>query len=228
MDLLSESKGGRDPEGPLTEYERYLVDKIFSPENLPKRFKEYLLDYIPVNGNFDKASLVGAAALGGMAHLETKRLSADGPSFDFTVPQGYTHLRLIGEQDNTSGAHGIDLQFNGDTSAVYNWTEQGYLPGTGRTDAESLAQAGIRIGVSYNQVNSGWAPVEATIFDYAQATQKRTLATYGAYDGAHHAIRQSFGSYGLATPVPVTSLKVIVNGGFNFRSGSVFSLYGLV
>lgn len=217
-----------DPEAPLNEYEKYLLEKLLDPANLSEKFKKWVLDYVPVNGKFDRATLLGSTALGGMAHLETKRLESAQANVDFTVPAGYTHLELRAFQDNTHGAHGIDIQFNGDTGNNYAWVEEGYLPGTGRTDTESLSQPGIRVGVSYNQsADTGHSPIRATIFDYADTSHYiRTLAEYGGWDGTHFNVRHNMGAWG--NTAVVTSLRVLVNGGFNFEAGSVFSLYGLV
>lgn len=48
----------RDPSAPLTDYEKYLLEKLFSdPGQLPQRFKAWLTDYVSTNGSLHVSNM---------------------------------------------------------------------------------------------------------------------------------------------------------------------------
>lgn len=58
MKLEQRSEPQRDLDAPLTDYERYLMEKFFSdPEQLPVKFKNWVADYVATNGSFHVSSL---------------------------------------------------------------------------------------------------------------------------------------------------------------------------
>ena len=215
----------RDPESPLNDYEKYLVEKILDPNNLTDKFKKWVTDYVPTNGKFDRATLIGSTALGGMAHIETKTLASAVSSVTFEVPQTFTHLKLLGLQDNDTGAKGIGVQYNGDTGTNYSWVEEYVTSADVAAYDPSGPTSAARVGVSYNQGVS--AVFETTIFGYrSRPSGARSLGEWMAFDGSADSLRTIAGWWN--STAAITSLKVLVVGGGNFDVGSVFSLYGLI
>lgn len=176
---------------------------------------------------FQRLDVLDRAVARSMQHIETRKLTADAASAVLSVPSGYRHLKLIGMVDNPSGAHGVDVQFNGDTGTNYAWVEDGWSSTSGATDTVSETQNSARIAVCYNQGTGGQSPFETTIFDYANTSfNKRFSSIYGAFEGGGRNSRQSTGFWS-STAVIVSITVLIDAGAANLKSGSSFSLYGL-
>lgn len=140
--------------------------------------------------------------------------------FDFTnIPEDYSHLLLIGSQ-NTAGASGVGVRFNGDTANNYIWTDI-VASGGAITSGTSAATSLARIGAAWNSNHVG---VFTFIPFYRGGAQKRSLSIMYGHNGGAYDMRIHGGHW--SGTAAISRLQV-VGDTQNFNAGSIFSLYGI-
>jgi hypothetical protein len=104
-------------------------------------------------------SAISASKITSLGATLISQVSVDTPvaSISFSVPQTFTHLKLVGTLESSAAAPiSASLQCNNDTSAVYQWLRHSVFSGT---------------------IDQGWAAAQASIF----------LNHIGASSGGPHA-----------------------------------------
>jgi hypothetical protein len=152
------------------------------------------------------------------------------------IPQGFTDLQLVISAKSTGvGSSGYDaayLQFNGITSANYNWSTWWVTQGgasvqtTGGTSQTSMQCAEIWNSF-WGSAGRGIAVIDIPNYS-GTANGKGFTGSSSATDGGTVGIQQSYsGGLSAATSTAaITSLKVLMGTG-SFVADSTFSLYGL-
>lgn len=140
----------------------------------------------------------------------------------------YRHLRLVVATRNTSntGTGALITQFNNDSGNNYTFHAlRGY---NGTLAAESA--------VPYSSILSSWNPhgstnagnfgiAEAEILDWSSSVKNKTVRSLtGAISYA--SIVSMFSGVWMSTS-PITSIKLVAEGGNAFQVGSRYSLYGV-
>ena len=98
----------RDPESPLNDYEKYLVEKFFGdPNELPQKFKAWIADYAVTNGKINVSDIpslkgeewiaVGASGSGARATFANSwvNFDTDRPARFMKDAMGFVHIEGI-------------------------------------------------------------------------------------------------------------------------------------
>ncbi len=132
----------------------------------------------------------------------------------------YTDLVLVCWTKAPSANVGLSMQFNGDTSSNYSYTQ---IAGSGTTAASNRGtnETYARFG---NNIQTNGTYTKADIQNYSNSTTFKTLLSRSgsAADGGV----VSFVNMWRSTSA-ITSLTVFPEGGGNFGSDSTFTLYGI-
>lgn len=171
---------------------------------------------------FVQAMETGKSIILPLALIDTQTLLAAAASVTFQVPQDFSHLFLIANQESSSGATGSCWRANGDSGTGYFWEEiDGIGAGVNAGGAASVTSA--RFSVAWGVGNPS---ASFTVFPaYRVPLLKRSLSVMTGYDGANLNTRV-LGSLWQST-APITSLTLLQDTGVNFVANSTFSLYGL-
>lgn len=150
-----------------------------------------------------------------------------------SIPQGFTNLRLVASaKSDGTGASGYDnasMQFNGITSANYNWTTWFMLQGgssvsaSGGTAAASMQCAAIW-NSHFGSAGRGTATID--IPNYSDSNNcKQFTGQSTATDGGSIGVVQTYAG-GTAFTSAITSITLLMNVG-NFVADSTFTLYAM-
>lgn len=160
-------------------------------------------------------------------------LSGAAASIDFTgIPATFRHLQLVidGRLSGAVASAGVNLRFNGDTGANYDFQ---YLQSNNTTvlggqslAQTSLANVGSFPGASATAGLSGG--IELTIPNYAGTTWQKTLVSRNALRvgtaAANYYAQVISGFWRSAAAI---NQITIISGSGNFEIGTVATLYGL-
>lgn len=163
--------------------------------------------------------------------LFSSTLGGAAASFDITsISQSYTHLRLIYQGASSSGAAGVKLNFNNDSSAIYD-TERIFAENAIIGATEDLS---LTYGRPGNIPGSGSAQLGMAIVDipfYSGTTFTKVFSSQGSYvtgttASAANILNQTW--YGRwRSTAAISRITLSVNGGLNWVTGSQCWLYGL-
>lgn len=168
--------------------------------------------------------MAAGGAGGGAGDFESiASVNATGTTVTFSsIPSTYKHLQI--RWMATDGGNTPFIRFNGDSSSVYTTHS---IDGNGST---VYAQNQINAGLGY--INFWGSPSASNTFetgitdiiDYASTTKFKTVRTFSGYD------ENGSGAVSLTSNLwrstsAITSLVITMGAGY--RSGSVFSLYGI-
>lgn len=150
------------------------------------------------------------------------------------IPQNFTNLRLVvSARSDGTGANGYDaagLQFNGVSTASYNWstwwvTQGGASVQTTGATGVSNSQCMEVWNSHFSTSGRGIATIE--IPNYADSNNLKSFTSQSsATDGGAAGILQTYGGCLSGTTSPITSLALVMGIG-NFLPDSTFCLYGL-
>lgn len=149
------------------------------------------------------------------------------------VPPVFTNLRLVISAKSTgTGSTGYDaagLQFNGVTSASYNWNS--YWTTQGATTMNAIGGTSTTNMQCAEIWNSFWGSAGRGIatIDIPNYSDTASLKSFSgqstAVDGGTVGILQTYGGSMTGSTAAITSLTVLMGVG-QFVAGSEFSLYG--
>jgi len=146
-----------------------------------------------------------------------------------SIPSTYTslQLRILGKTTDSNGLVSIQFRFNGDTASNYAYHR---LQGDGATASASGSASQTFIESVTGMAGGFYADVfGAAIFDihdYASTTKNKTTRMMLGTDRNGGGIIQLHSGLWMQTSA-ITSITVTQNGGANWATGSVFSLYGI-
>jgi hypothetical protein len=164
--------------------------------------------------------------LGGPATSgSVQKLAAPASSVTFSaVPAGYTSLRLTGYIASVASSGNIELQFNGDTAAHYDWE---VLYGGGQAPVSAAANATTYARVGYMS-STAVAPTafDAVIVGYSLGVGYTVgRCTTARWDNFSNLAFSEFYTFDWRSSAVVTSLTITAAG--NMGTGTTFSLYGV-
>jgi hypothetical protein len=172
-----------------------------------------------------------AASGGGLTLLSTTTFNNTVTNFTVSSISGsYKNLLIIGSGLQTSAAASgpIQLQFNGDTAANYNYCGIRNNAGTIQSDA-SLADTNIQTGVVFGltgDTSGRFGGFQMFINNYASTTLYRTFNNNGFCGaGGSFYVNQYAGNYNNNTTA-ITSIKFTNASGGNFKAGTI-QIYGV-
>ena len=154
--------------------------------------------------------------------LASTTLGSDAASYTFSsIPQTYTHLRLISSiRSTTTGTTAqLRLQYNGDAGSNYLASAQaGY----------STATLTALISGAGQSLTNFWSLVDTVITDYASTTKgKSETSNFQLYQssGVPGALDAAQWAGFWNSTSALTSLVIALSAG-NIKSGTKFQLYG--
>jgi len=149
------------------------------------------------------------------------------------IQQDLSHLRLvINAKINSTSRRDLFLRFNGSAAGNYHYT---YQEAEYNNDDHSGSdnQTAIKLGeISGNDATRFADTFDVNIFNYTHATWIKNVMARGMaiYDEADWN-RKGYNSWGWWAINPVqaiTSLTLSLEGAYEFQSGSIFQLYGIM
>jgi hypothetical protein len=142
-------------------------------------------------------------------------------SYTFSsIPSTYTDLLLTVTAVNATSISVLGIRFNGDSTSNYSWTRM-FGDGSSAASDRASSQTSGNIGATSNSTQTINL---AQIMNYSNATTFKTVLARGNNAaGATSAVV----SLWRKTPEVVSSLTVLDVNGYNFTTGSTFSLYGI-
>ncbi len=172
------------------------------------------------------------AAGGGTAFESIATATGTGSSGTVTfssIPSTYTslQLRILGKTTDSNGLVSLQFRFNGDTASNYAYHR---LQGDGATASASGSASQTLIESVTGMAGGFYADVfGAAIFDvhdYASTTKNKTTRMTLGTDRNGGGIIQLHSGLWMQTTA-ISSITITQNGGANWATGSVFSLYGI-
>ena len=153
--------------------------------------------------------------------IASQTLTGSVSSVTFSnIPQNFTDLVVVCWTKAPSANVGLSMQFNGDTSSNYSYTQ---IAGSGTTAASNrgTSQTYARFG---NNIQTNGTYTKADIQNYSNSTTFKTLISRSgsAADGGVVAFVNLWRSTSA-----ITSLTISPEGGGNFGSDTTFNLYGI-
>jgi hypothetical protein len=181
----------------------------------------------------------GSALLGlGTANLITQYINPY-PTFSVgfgAIPQAFNNLFIIGKAKSASTASSyiadtLNVQFNGVTSATYNWCDMFNNGGSTFGGGYSTAQTMIRVSALWTSFSSNTAGAGTFVLwipNYSNSNFTKSIWCIGyASDGTTNgAVLGMYGGTLSGTEGPVRSLKFFATSGSQLTAGAYFGLYG--
>ena len=187
------------------------------------------------DGSGHGALTVTGTAAGAITQISQQLLGSPAASVTFSSIAGtYNQLILymVAAVSDSALTQNLLVQFNGDTGSNYDY-EYHYGNAASGTDVVAGTDATTSILVPFligatAPANSA-AAIRLEFPGYAQTTFKKTLnAQAGAQSGTSAGSFYTSTSTGFwRSTAAITAIKLFENGGGNFVTGSVFTLYGL-
>ena len=156
--------------------------------------------------------------------IATQTLGANAASITFSsIPGTYTDLRLV-LTCTTSAGDAVAVQFNGDTGTNYSIT---ILEGSGTSASSSKTTSGIKIILNNIAATSTTIPSthSVDVFSYASSTNKTLLATSSLDQNGSGEVGLVVGLW--RSTAAITSINLLTNGGNNFATGTIATLWGI-
>jgi len=155
--------------------------------------------------------------------IATYTVPSDTTSYTFTsIPSTYTDLYLVAAFA-TDAASSINLNVGSgsiDTASNFSWT---YLLGNGTAASSSRGSADTRIFSGATNSVNGQCNMEISFQNYSNATTyKTTLSRF------NDTTQGTYATVGLwRNTAAINQIRILANGN-NLKSGSTFSLYGIL
>jgi hypothetical protein len=166
------------------------------------------------------------AAAGALTQIAQTVLSGTATNITFSSIAGtYSSLMLIftGRTDRVNTIDYLDMQFNTDTGANYNFTAWDSVPTTaGGTTGQTALRASPIAGA--NAVANKPGSARILIPDYARTVFHKTVLSEGYKPDSQIATKNA-GDWN--STAAITAVKLIPAVGPNFITGTVATLYGI-
>jgi hypothetical protein len=153
--------------------------------------------------------------------IATQTLGSAASSITFSsIPSTYTDLRVVLSAITTSGSN-INMQLNGDTSALYSRTT---LTGDGSSGSSVRASGDTRIYIGYSYGSPQRMMINVDVFSYAGSTFKTCLSSSSSDNNGTGLVQYGVGLYRSTTAITSLSLLTATN---TFAVGTTATLYGI-
>jgi hypothetical protein len=164
-----------------------------------------------------------------------KKVTVGGPApwvlLD-NIPQNFTNLRLViaakSDGVTSSGYDSANLQFNGVTTATYNWSTIWVVQGGAVSTTGGTAQTSMQFAEVWNSFfgSQGRGIITVDIPGYSDTNSTKSfMSSACATDGGTAGILQKYSGALNGSTAAITSIKALMGVG-NFVAGT-FSLYGM-
>ena len=155
--------------------------------------------------------------------IATTTLNANTSDVTFSSITGsYTDLVLIVNTECTIFDQSVRIQYNGDTGTNYSYVNGfAYSAGTLSQAANNVGHTRIAATTATNVPNI-WI---ANFMDYSNTTTNKTHISRGNGMGDQSSTEVFCGTW--RNTAAITSIKIYLSSG-NFKSGGVFTLYGII
>lgn len=137
-----------------------------------------------------------------------------------SISSAYTDLYLVASANAVNNLDYLCIQLNGDTSTNYSNTQ---LYGTGSTASSTRSSNSNRLLLTTLPVSSSPTIALCNIMNYSNATTYKSILVRTSYSAGQV---DAFACLWRSTS-SITSITVFTNGGNNFSSSSIFTLYGI-
>jgi hypothetical protein len=154
--------------------------------------------------------------------IATTTLSSAQSSVTFSSISGsYTDLILI-VSGTSATSQQIALEFNGDTGSNYSMTAL-YGDGSSAASARATSTTTMYGGLGWFGTSTTTSTTIAHIMNYSNTTTYKTVVGRGNLSSSY--VHAGVGLW--RSTAAITSIKITVNGGYNWNSGTSFTLYGI-
>lgn len=157
--------------------------------------------------------------------IATQILTSNTASVNFAgIPQFYSHLILI-IQAGAATAEDIGMRFNGDSTSSYS---NFVFAGNGSSNSTGTENNATSLAITSNAYlrTSVENIIRVLIPNYTNSQYKSIHVTAGAGNNVNGAMEWIGGQW--RQYLPITNIQLFgKNNGYNFLSGSTFSIYGL-
>ena len=152
--------------------------------------------------------------------VASQTLSASASSVTFSnIPQDYTDLVLV-VNGQVSTSSQIAIQFNSDTGTNYSVTAM-YGDGTSAASGRTTSAAAL---YGFGWFGNGTQSTSIlNIQNYSNSTTYKTVLARGNLSSSY--VHAGVGLW--RSTSAITSMYIYVYGGYNWNSGTTFSLYGI-
>ena len=182
---------------------------------------------------------IGVASGGGLPLIEEQTPSGVSSTTFSAIPGTYRHLMLawIAQSDAATIETGLQMEFNGDTTATnYHWSRHDYLDALGGGadrheifGANALMVFGLipseaAADVDPNEFGVGWADLNY----YSGDKWKNILSISASFTGGlldNEGERAFSGRW--KNTAAISSLLIRTSDASNFEAGTTFALYGV-
>ena len=151
------------------------------------------------------------------------KLESDSATYTFNnIPQTFTDLVLISYPIMSATGATVYMRFNSDSGSNYSHST---LVGN-NTSANSYRGSNLSDGIGiggmqgYGTTNN---IIIVDIMNYSNTTTNKTI--FDRYGNSSYTVDLTSGMW--RSTAAITSITLRNNGGHNFNSGSIFSLYGI-
>lgn len=180
---------------------------------------------------------VASGATSAFDLLETTTLSTTTTSVTFSnlnnYASSYKHLQIrVGcrTTNTTNSSERMNARFNGVTSGSYAWHFLGSINGAAIVSEDSSSVTAMAVGESPRGDQSQMRAYSIIdILDFASTNKNKITRSLSGYVGQdtlnQGAVRLGSGLF--VNTSAITSVTLFDDGGYDFESGSIFSLYGL-
>lgn len=184
---------------------------------------------MPILGIVASGANVSSTAFESIA---STTLGSDTASVTFSTISGtYQHLqlRIMTRSDRAANNDGILVQFNSNTSSIY---DTHYLFGDGSTASASASTGNtayvFQEAIPAASLNANYfGGMIIDIHDYAKTSKNTTAKTFYGFDSNNTEGKIYLASGGFRDTTAITSITLLPQNGTNFKSNSVFALYGI-
>ena len=154
--------------------------------------------------------------------IATTTLGSTNSTITFnSISSSFTDLRIVLTCASTAGSN-INLQFNGDTSALYSRT---IITGDGSSASSVRATGDNRIYLGYSYGSTNYMNILIDVFSYAGSTFKTCLSNASSDNNGTGLVQNGVGLYRSTTAISSLSL---LNQSSTFTVGTTATLYGIL
>jgi hypothetical protein len=187
-----------------------------------------VLTYVTADSKWENKPATGGG--GAVVKLAETILSSDTATVTFSSISGsYRNLKLFITARESGSAETFYIQFNGDTGANYGSVNQYGGTSTGAGTYFSSATPTMGYATATGDTANFASVNEITIYDYARTVWCKTMTNLsgnmrGGIASNMYVVHLA-GSWN--NSAAISSVLIGLTDGANFKSGSVFSLYGV-
>lgn len=160
--------------------------------------------------------------------IATTTLSSAASTVNFTsISSAYTDLRVVFVGTVTANGETLYYRFNSDSGTNYSITQLWANGGTDPVSSRRLTSASqLSTTYAYSLHDTTPQLITFDIFSYAGSTNKTTLGNHAGDNNGVGGVDLTVGLW--RSTSAITSINIFASGGTTFKTGSTFTLYGIL